>query len=646
MKRASALTCVSAVLLLSLTVPLWSDPDPATQTSQEQLSRWLRQYPQADANGDGKLTVEEAKAYRRRLDRERVRRSAQPRLAFQHEFTFTTMSDGVKIALAVGYPKGLDPNDTTDRWPAIFSTCGYPGATLPMNPDRFGNRYVTVNASLRGTGASGGMLGPFDERTKQDGYEVIENWIAKQPWSNGKVGIVGHSWPGLMGFLVATTNPPSLKAVCVSALVDDFYRGISCIGGIRNSGFPVNWLNNFYRLDGVFGSDVAAARVRGLDEAALRRIVASRPQRDLSNDLLWLSMRESFDGPHFHRLNLAAHAPKIRAALHTMHAYQDEQTGPRGWWLWRQLDPSVPKRLILTNGNHGTALRFTRDAQAWLDYWLLGEGDVSIADESQRVQCYFETPGTMQTPANQPLIASDFPLPGTKWMRYYLRVDSTLSADAPAGNEPPDSYDVGISLPDEDLEFVDYLLEFGQPTAVCGPIVLTLWAQSTTLDTDFYVLLGDVDEEGNLHFLQRGLLRASHRDVDETRSDYVTYDGEKLLIRPHHPHVTAQPLTPHRPHKFEIEIFAVGHVFRDGHRLALRISQPPLGDPVNPHRAGVPSYTYVSAQPAGRVTVLHDAEHPSALLLPVLPELPPITPQAPATGEMAGVHFTRVNNGQ
>lgn len=646
MKRASALTCVSAVLLLSLTVPLWSDPDPATQTSQEQLSRWLRQYPQADANGDGKLTVEEAKAYRRRLDRERVRRSAQPRLAFQHEFTFTTMSDGVKIALAVGYPKGLDPNDTTDRWPAIFSTCGYPGATLPMNPDRFGNRYVTVNASLRGTGASGGMLGPFDERTKQDGYEVIENWIAKQPWSNGKVGIVGHSWPGLMGFLVATTNPPSLKAVCVSALVDDFYRGISCIGGIRNSGFPVNWLNNFYRLDGVFGSDVAAARVRGLDEAALRRIVASRPQRNLSNDLLWLSVRESFDGPHFHRLNLAAHAPKIRAALHTMHAYQDEQTGPRGWWLWRQLDPSVPKRLILTNGNHGTALRFTRDAQAWLDYWLLGEGDVSIADESQRVQCYFETPGTMQTPANQPLIASDFPLPGTKWMRYYLRVDSTLSADAPAGNEPPDSYDVGIGLPDEDLEFVDYLLEFGQPTAVCGPIVLTLWAQSTTLDTDFYVLLGDVDEEGNLHFLQRGLLRASHRDVDETRSDYVTYDGEKLLIRPHHPHVTAQPLTPHRPHKFEIEIFAVGHVFRDGHRLALRISQPPLGDPVNPHRAGVPSYTYVSAQPAGRVTVLHDAEHPSALLLPVLPELPPITPQAPATGEMAGVHFTRVNNGQ
>jgi hypothetical protein len=117
----------------------------------------------------------------RQFDSERVRRAAQPRFAFRHEFTFATMSDGVEIALAVGYPEGLDPRDTTRRWPTIFSTCGYPFATEPMNPEQFGNRYVTVNASLRGTGASGGMFGPFDERTKQDGYEIIENWIVKQP---------------------------------------------------------------------------------------------------------------------------------------------------------------------------------------------------------------------------------------------------------------------------------------------------------------------------------------------------------------------------------------------------------------------------------------------------------------------------------
>ena len=84
---------------------------------------------------------------------------------------------------------------------------------------------------------------------------------------NGKVGIVGHSWPGLMGFMVATTNPPSLKAVFVSGLFDDFYRGICYVGGIRNWGFPENWMNNYYRLDGPFGSDRAARQVRGLGEA-------------------------------------------------------------------------------------------------------------------------------------------------------------------------------------------------------------------------------------------------------------------------------------------------------------------------------------------------------------------------------------------
>ena len=137
-------------------------------------------------------------------------KAGQPDAGFAHEYTFATMSDGVKIALAVGYPQGFDAADTKHKWPVIFSIYGYAGATRAVNPSAYANRAVTVNASIRGTGASGGVFNPWTPRSRQDGYEVIEEWIVKQPWSDGKVGIIGHSWPGWMGFLVATTNPPSL----------------------------------------------------------------------------------------------------------------------------------------------------------------------------------------------------------------------------------------------------------------------------------------------------------------------------------------------------------------------------------------------------------------------------------------------------
>ena len=173
------------------------------------------------------LTVEEAEAYRRKLERERAAGQEPKKPSFRHEFAFATMSDGVKIALAVGFPEACDPADGSRKWPAVFSTCGYTSMTVPRSPGDLDDRYVTVNASVRGTGASGGALSPWTPRSWQDGCEIIENWIVKQPWSNGRVGIQGHSWPGLMGFLTATTNPPSLKAVCVSGLIDDSYRGIS-----------------------------------------------------------------------------------------------------------------------------------------------------------------------------------------------------------------------------------------------------------------------------------------------------------------------------------------------------------------------------------------------------------------------------------
>ncbi len=607
---------------------------PITTATDAQLRHWLKQYPEADANGDGRLTVPEAEAYRQKLQRGQSGQTGKgqpkkPSFSFQHEFRFVGVSDGVRIAVAVGYPRGFDAAAPARKWPTVFSTCGYVGATRPIGPDQYGDRFVTVNASVRGTGASGGTLDPWASRTWQDGYEIIEDWVVKQPWSNGKVGIVGHSWPGLMGFLVASTAPPSVKAVCVSGLIDDFYRGISRPGGVPNSGFPVNWLNSYYRADGPFGSGAAAKLVREMTDPEYSALVSRRPSRDLADDLLWLLLHEPFDGAGWKRRSLCTHAAKIRAPILIAHAYQDEQTGPTGWRLWNRISEDVPKRLILTNGPHQVTNVSGPDVGRWLQHWLLDEGDGTVADPEQRVQCYFTTlkaPSGQGTRQAKPLASPVFPFADTEWTRLHLRAGGRLMKTPAATAEESGTYRVEVGDTLDGKQRIDYRFVVREPLAICGPITLTLWASLTTLDTDFFVLLGDEDWDGRVWGLQRGILRASHRELDVAGSDYANVTGEEVLIRPRHRHRKAAPVAPHAPHEFQISIPAVGHVFLPGHTLVLRISRPPAGDPVGVTKWGGASYRYASDQPPGTVTILHDPAHPSSLLLPVLPKLPP-TPE-------------------
>ena len=101
-------------------------------------------------------------------------------------YTYATMSDGVKVALAVSYPVGFSAHHPPVGWPALFMMDGYEGAAAPLDPGSYGGRYVMVHASIRGTGCSGGRFDLFDRRSAEDGYEIIEHWIVRQKWSNGR----------------------------------------------------------------------------------------------------------------------------------------------------------------------------------------------------------------------------------------------------------------------------------------------------------------------------------------------------------------------------------------------------------------------------------------------------------------------------
>jgi predicted acyl esterase len=426
----------------------------------------------------------------------------------------------------------------------------------------------------------------------------------------------------------------------VGGLIDDFYRGISYFGGIRNCGFPVDWLNNYYAPDGPFGSGLAAIGFRGLDQGGYDDVVNARPVRDLAKDMLWLVLHESLDGPKWHDQSLAGQAARIRAPILMGHAWQDEQTGPGGWLLWKRIPNPTPKRLVLTNGNHGVWPNGGAEQAAWFARWLLNEASEKAPDAPERVVCHFETSNRPRAGARsrgEPVRAVDFPFPQTRWTRCFLRSGGRLLPSPAEGLEAAGSYYVGHSAPTGKDRRAVYVMEFSGPTAVCGPAVLTLWAQLTTIDTDFFVLVADLAPDGRLYGLQRGLLRASHRAIDKEHSDYAEQDGRKELIRPHHPHTSLQPVVPHEPTEYQIEVPAFGHVFRAGHKLALLVMQPPEGDPIGITKTGAPSYRYDSHPPPGRVTILHGAAHSSSLLLPVLPALPQLPQPAVPLAEQAGL---------
>jgi hypothetical protein len=150
---------------------------------------------------------------------------------------YVTMSDGTSIAVAVVFPKSFNPSKPgAKKYPAIFEIAGYengsssdegrtflgetadhcndqgiPCPEPPLSGDthagtsasRYDADYVSVHAQVRGTGCSGGEFDLFSTRGALDGVEVIENWLVKQPWSNGKVGMLGHSYSGNTGFMIA-----------------------------------------------------------------------------------------------------------------------------------------------------------------------------------------------------------------------------------------------------------------------------------------------------------------------------------------------------------------------------------------------------------------------------------------------------------
>ncbi|MDH3739512.1 MAG: CocE/NonD family hydrolase, partial [Alphaproteobacteria bacterium] len=232
---------------------------------------------------------------------------------------------------------------------------------------------------------------------------------------------------------------------------------------------------------------------------------------------------------------------------------------------------------------------------------------------------------------------AEWPLARAEYVSYYLSGDpsgsvtslndGSLTTDAPGTNAEPTSYDypdpqwglgvvaMGPFGPDPAARVLTFTSPpLDRDTEVTGSLLLELFAASDQPDTDFIVKLSDQLPQSDDERAQgrqpafapvsKGWLAASHRDKDDERS---------TEIRPFYRHQERQPLSAGETYRFEIEVHPIAHIFKAGHRIRLEISNgdSPLTDAVFTHQ-------YMPHK-HGRDTLFHDAEHPSRLLLPMIP---------------------------
>lgn len=510
------------------------------------------------------------------------------------------------------------PGDGSGRWPTLLTYDGYAaGSSVDA---AYVARYVpkgyaVVGVSVRGTGCSGGTFDFFEPQQALDGYDAVE-WAAAQPWSDGRVAMVGKSFPGITQLFVAAQKPPHLVAAAPGHVYGDVYRDVAYPGGVFNYAFAALWSAVAQPAPGT----QAALRESAAGDETCARHLAARQAENARLHPFVQAQQHPFDDAFTRERSPLSVADRIDVPLFLFQSWQDEQVGVRGVNVAERA--AGPVFLTVSNGDH--AMYRTDASLARLDRFLdhYVKGKDNGFEREPRVLAWWEAGANgVRAPAWQTRHDA-WPVPTVEPLELHLRAGGKLSPEPPTGAEAPDRYaypagstsnGAGYGYPWPAASTTDRLalppparvLYESEPLArdvvVLGAANLTLHLASTATDTDVQATLSEVRPDGRVVFVQKGWLRASHRALDAANS---------TPYRPYHPHDAAVPLAPGEPAELNVEILPFGHAFREGSRIRVAIEAP-----------GVPPELWGFAPtPVPAVNaVLHDAEHDSVLRLPVLP---------------------------
>jgi len=494
------------------------------------------------------------------------------------------------------YP-GLDTEGSTGRylrWEVV-------------DPERWvPEGFVVIQVDSRGTGRSEGYLDPFGPVETRDFYEWIE-WAGTQPWSNGKVGLIGVSYLAIKQWQVAALRPPHLAAIVPWEGSSEFYRDGGHHGGILSNSFTFEWWPRQV-LANQYGSGKSTHRDRLTGERttgpALSDELLEGSRADHPNDRLSHPLDDAWNRAR------AANLPAIEVPLLSAANWGGPGMHLRGNFEGWLRAGSRQKWLFAHIGTHYESFylpHYVAIQQRFFKHFLAGEDNGW--DREPPVQLAIRhADGTAEMRTEQ-----EWPLACTAWTPFHLD-----AADGSLGDVPPRGAGrASFEAMGEGLSFST--APFAQDTEFTGPAVLRLWVSSSTTDADLFVVLRVFDPDGQemsyvgAHErvpMAMGWLRASHRKLDPARS---------LPWRPWHAHDEVQKLVPGEAYPVEVEIWPTCLVFPKGWRLVLTVQGhdfivTPPGRMRHDHPEDRPV-----AEFGGVTTVLTGGDHDSRLLMPLIP---------------------------
>lgn len=520
------------------------------------------------------------------------------------DYAADTVPAGLPVILVCS-PYGKDRGGPIEAWRETFLGAGYAFVVQDMR-----GFYASADAG-RG------------QPRRHDGYDTIE-WLAEQPWCNGRVGMLGYSHPGAAQYEAAVTDPPHLACAIPAQAPGNYYTDALFPPVFRKADWETI-------LRGAFTArteQLINKRIRGVGEAQIASF-----NTPMLHSAGWFDFYKEGAIEMFRALQEHG-GPRARGN-------QKLLIGPWGHGVLQEQEPGRP--LVLPGG-----MVFPANAKPdwrgeiwlpWYDHWLKGEA-TGVMDEPAVRYYLMGATGDPEAPGNEWVEAESFP-PDSSAVAYYAHADGALRPEPPAAEEASLEYvydpadpvpTVGRTharmpvtgpydqRPVEDradvLVFTTEPLD--SPLTIVGQIRATLWAASDRTDTDFTVKLTDVYPDGRSMIFADGIVRARYRE---------SFLQEALL-------------TPGDVHEFEVDLGYIAIALAPGHRLRLAISSsnfdrfdinPNTGEPFGDHaltRAllaerlgaapaqGEPVYTEALV---ATNTVYMDRGRASRVILPVLP---------------------------
>ncbi|MEZ5418529.1 MAG: CocE/NonD family hydrolase [Vicinamibacterales bacterium] len=516
-----------------------------------------------------------------------------------------TMPDGVRLAADLWRPTGPGADG---RFPVLLEYLPYRkdegrGGRYDLFAYFVRRGYVVARVDIRGTGNSEGTLIPYEysEIEQRDGEHVID-WLSKQSFANGNVGMFGISWGGFNAIHMAMRNPPALKAIIAVDATDDLYQD------------DVHFMDGMMHLDSwEWQMDITNSTPGAPDYRIDDRFFAER-----FDQAPWMLTykRQQRDGPFWDRTTLKTRYQSIRIPTFVIGGWYDgyRDSVPR---MLQHM--TAPVKAIVGPWNHTfphdpypkPGIEWRREAVRWFDQWLKGR-DTGIMDEP-RLAVYvrqWHPPGPYLDEAPGAWRYEDgWPIARIREQAVFPRADHTLG-DTPAAAAthqlkyvPTTGIEAGGPVmwfgdvahdqrPTDAFSLVYDSAPLAAATEVLGLPKAVLDVSADAPMADWFARLSDVAPDGTVTLVASAGLNGTHRESDRDPRPIVP--GERMTVA--------------------IEMHFTSWVFAEGHRMRLSVSNA--------------QWPMIWPTPFAMTTALHLGDTTASRL--VLPVVPPGARPAPA----------------